>query len=233
MNSQESSLRVWVEAILIAVVFLRFANTYVVQTFYIPSGSMEDTLLVGDHLFVNRFVFGATASPAETSWLPQRQVERGDILVFRSVEEPGVDVVKRCVGLPGDKVEISGKHLFLNGKRVRDGDFAVHKDPVLIPRMPHVEAPEARRDNFGPLSVPEGHVFCLGDNRDYSKDSRYWGPLPVEHIKGRALLIYWSYSGETPDGEWRGYGSKVKQIAQTLIGIPGKSRWDRTFRLIR
>ncbi len=233
MNSNESSARVWVEAILIAVIFLKFANTFVVQTFFIPSGSMEDTLLVGDHLFVNRFIFGATASQAETSLLPQRQVQRGDILVFRSVEEPGVDVVKRCVGLPGDEVEISGKHLFLNGKRVRDGEFAVHKEPNLIPRMPNSASPGAQRDYFGPLTVPENHVFCLGDNRDRSKDSRYWGPLPVEHIKGRALLIYWSYAGETPDGEWRGYGSKVAQIAQTLIGIPTKSRWNRTFQLIR
>ncbi|MCH9650756.1 MAG: signal peptidase I [Deltaproteobacteria bacterium] len=233
MSSNESSARVWVEAILIAVIFLKFANTYVVQTFFIPSGSMEDTLLVGDHLFVNRFIFGATASEAETSLLPQRPVQRGDILVFRSVEEPGVDVVKRCVGLPGDEVEVSGKHLFLNGKRVRDGDFAVHKEPNIIPRMPNSATPGAQRDYFGPLTVPEGHVFCLGDNRDRSKDSRYWGPLPVEHIKGRALLIYWSYAGETPDGEWRGYGSKLKQIAQTLIGIPTKSRWNRTFQLIR
>ncbi len=233
MRSSEGSLRVWVEAILIAVIFLRFANTYVIQTFYIPSGSMEDTLLVGDHLFVNRFIYGATATSAERSLLPQRAVERGDILVFRSVEELGVDVVKRCIGLPGDKVEISGKHLFLNGKRVHDSEYVVHKDETLHPRFSGPGGTAIGRDYFGPITVPANHVFCLGDNRDRSHDSRYWGSLPMEHIKGRALLIYWSFGGETPDGDWHGYGSKARQVAKTLFSAFSKSRWNRTFRLIR
>jgi signal peptidase I len=229
----EGGLRVWVEAIVIAILFLQFANTFVLQTFYIPSGSMKETLLIGDHLFVNRFIYGGAPSRLEKALLPSREVKRGDILVFRSVEDEGIDVVKRCIAVAGDRVEVSNKHLYLNGHRVEDDAYAVHKDPQVISRgsqsYPHL----AQRDNFGPFLVPEDHIFCMGDNRDESHDSRFWGPLPLSHVKGRALVIYWSYGGETPDGQWRGWGAKVGQILRTLVGIPFKTRWERTGRLIR
>ena len=143
-------------------------------------------------------------------------------------------MVKRCIALPGDRVEISSKHLYINGDRVEDDAYAVHGDPTVFPNNPRfAQHPLARRDNFGPIVVPEDHVFCLGDNRDFSHDSRFWGPLPMSHIKGRAFLIYWSYAGETPDGQWRGAGTKIRQVLGTLAGFPTKTRWRRSLKLIR
>src|ERR1700674_2087142 len=121
--------REYLEALIIAAIFLQLANTFVVQTYYIPSGSMEDTLLVGDHLFVNRFIYGPAPTALERKLLPLRPVQRGDIVVFRSKENPRIDVVKRCVGGPGDTIRVVDKQLFINGKAVDDSSYAVHKDP--------------------------------------------------------------------------------------------------------
>src|SRR5262245_52671009 len=132
MASGRSVYREYFEALLIAAIFLRFANTYVIQTFYIPSGSMENTLLVGDHLFVNRFIYGPAATALERKLLPLRPPRRGDIVVFRSPENPTIDVVKRCIGQPGDKIEVVDKQLYIGGKAVDDASYAVHKDPRML-----------------------------------------------------------------------------------------------------
>lgn len=233
MERKTSKAREYLEAILIAVVFLRFVNTFVVQTFYIPSPSMEETLLVGDHLFVNRFIYGPVWAEWERSLLPLRPVHRGDIVIFRSPENPHLDVVKRCVGLPGDRIEIVNKELFINGAWIEDASYTVHRDRRIYLPRPDLGEPLRSRDNFGPFTVPEGHYFCLGDNRDESYDSRYWGGLPAHLVKGRALLIYWSYGGETSDGTWRGLGAKLRQLARTALGFFTKTRWGRSFRLVR
>jgi signal peptidase I len=230
MAESRSTLREYLEALLIAAIFLGFSNTFVIKTFYIPSGSMEDTLLVGDHLFVNRFIFGA-AGP-ERAALPRRDVRRGDIVIFRSVKEPSVDMVKRCIGLPGDTVEVRAKQLFVNGKQVSDSTYAIHRDPRMLPNQPYL-GEQGRRDFFGPMTVPADHYFCMGDNRDLSYDSRFWGPLPAANVKGRPVFIYWSYGGETPDGVWRGWGPRLAQFGRTVLGFFTKTRWGRTFDLIR
>ena len=128
--------REYLEALLIAAVFLGFTNTFVVKTFYIPSPSMENTLLVGDHLFVNRFIYGPAATRLERKLLPSRDVRRGDIVIFRSLENPEMDMVKRCVGLPGDTIEVRDKQLFVNGQRVDDSAFAIHRDPRVFSDQP-------------------------------------------------------------------------------------------------
>ena len=220
---KRSTFREYLEALLIAGVFLGFSNTFVVKTFYIPSASMEDTLLIGDHLFVNRFIYGPSSTGLGRALLPQRAVERGDIVIFRSPERPRVDMVKRCIGVPGDVVEVRDKVLYLNERPVADDAFTKHVDPVLVPR----------RDRFGPYTVPDDHYFCMGDNRDQSHDSRAWGPLPRHFVKGRAFLIYWSYGGETSDGTWRGLGAKARQLAATAVGFFSRTRWERTFDVIR
>lgn len=233
MEEGKGKLRELVEAFLIAVIFLKFAHTFVAQTFYIPSGSMEETLQVGDHLFVNRFIFGQEKLLDGNPLIPSRPVQRGDVVIFRSVEDPGVDVVKRCIGVPGDEVRMEAKQLYLNGQRVDESAYAVHKMAGEMGSQPAQRAYVRKRDNYGPVKVPEGHYFCLGDNRDNSHDSRWWGFLPAHLIKGRAFFVYWSYGGGTPDGKWRGLGAKLAQLAQTAIGIPTKTRWNRTFLLIR
>ncbi len=227
MPHRQSTLREYFEALLIAGIFLGFTNTFVVKTFYIPSGSMEETLLVGDHLFVNRFIYGATATDLERSLLPARSVDRGDIVIFRSPERPMVDMVKRCIGLPGDTIEVVNKQLYVNGQAVQDRDYAIHKDSRVIP------AAASRRDNFGPVTVPEDRYFCLGDNRDQSHDSRFWNGVPSHYVKGRASVVYWSFGGETSDGVWRGWAYKVGQLARTAAGFITKTRWSRTFHLVR
>lgn len=231
--SKRSTTREYLEALIIAGIFLGFTNTFVVKTFFIPSASMEETLLIGDHLFVNRFVFGATRSGLEDSLLPLRQVERGDIVIFRSPERPQVDMVKRCIGLPGDVIELVGKDLYLNGKLVDDDSYTWHRDSRTFPDRPSIPDQARMRDNFGPYRVPADHYFCMGDNRDQSYDSRFWGPVPAHYVKGRAFMIYWSFGGETSDGVWRGWGNKLGHLARTAVGFFHLSRWERTFRVIR
>lgn len=216
------------EALIIAAIFLRFANTFVVQTFYIPSESMVETLLVGDHLFVNRFIYGAMATGVEDDLLPQRDVDRGDVVIFRSPAD-GIDLVKRCIGLPGDRIDVVAGQLWVNGEEVEDDGYALHRG--FDPATPLAYREQAM--NFGPFTVPEDHYFCMGDNRDRSHDSRFFGPVPKQLVKGRAFMIYWSYGGETPDGTWRGWTDKVAHVGRTLVGFPFKTRWERTFQIIQ
>jgi signal peptidase I len=218
-----STFREYLEALLIAGAFLGFSNTFVVKTFYIPSASMETTLLVGDHLFVNRFIYGPAPTALERALLPSRPIDRGDVVIFRSPEDPQLDMVKRCMGLPGDVLEMDAKDLYLNGDWVDGSAYARHTQASIL----------QSRDNFGPLTVPAGQYFCMGDNRDNSRDSRYWGTVPQRFVKGRAFLIYWSYGGQTSDGEWRGWGHKLKLLAETAVGFFTHSRWSRTFSLVR
>jgi signal peptidase I len=229
-DESRSVFREYLEALLVATVFLGFSNTFVVKTFYIPSGSMEDTLLVGDHLFVNRFIFGQDPGGESAGLLPARGIRRGDIVIFRSVKEPGVDMVKRCVALGGDTVEVRDKRLYVNGALVPDEAFAIHRDARVFPPG---NDDGARRDNYPLYTVPAGQFFCLGDNRDSSFDSRFWGPVPGENVKGRPVLIYWSFGGGTSDGVWRGWGQRLAQFGRTAGGFFTKTRWERTFRLIR
>lgn len=229
---ERSIFREYAEALIIAFIFLRFTQIFVLQTFYIPSGSMEKTLLVGDHLFVNRYIYGSTATGLEDRLLPHRGVQRGDIVVFRSPENPSIDVVKRCVGVPGDVVDVQAKQLFINGKAVDDAGYAIHGDPVTYSELSFSDQGR-RRDNFGPETVPPDHYFCMGDNRDHSYDSRFWGMLPRHLVKGRALFIYWSNGGETANGEPQKVGEQLRQLGRTAAGFFTQTRWDRTFRLIR
>lgn len=226
MQKRRSTFREYFEALLIAGIFLGFTNAFVFKTFYIPSASMEETLLIGDHLFVNRFIFGSTSAGFERSLFPMRSVERGDVVIFRSPERPAVDMVKRCVGIPGDTIRVAGKTLFVNGEPADEDGFAIFE--------PHRGRGSLRaRDDFGPYVVPPDHYFCMGDNRDHSYDSRFWGPVPAHFVKGRAFLVYWSYGGETPDGSWPGWGARLKQLGRTAASFFTKTRWGRTFHVIR
>lgn len=231
---EKSWQREYLEALLIAVIFATFARTYVVQAFKIPSGSMEQNLLIGDHILVNKFIYGPTAlGRVEQALLPVREVERGDIVVFKFPEDPYRDFIKRCMGLPGDTVEVRDKELILNGERVDDESYTWHVDPFVIPRSPFLQN-NRTRDNFGPYTVPAGHYFCMGDNRDNSNDSRVWGAVPREYVKGRAFMVYWSFEtiGQEPV-EWPGFTGKLRQISQVALHFFTRTRWERTFRIVR
>jgi signal peptidase I len=234
--AQKSVFREYFEALLIAVVFATFARTYVVQAFKIPSGSMEENLLIGDHILVNKFLYGPAPSALERRLLPVRDLRRGDVVVFKSPEEPERDFIKRCVALPGDRVEIVNKKLFVNGDPVDEAAYTYHTDRRVYPAS-RFSGPYRPRDNYGPEVIPAGHYFCLGDNRDNSNDSRYWGPVPAELIKGRALLIYWSYEDHWADDPGRarqtGPWGRIKRVGYFLVRLIPDSRWQRTFHLVR
>jgi signal peptidase I len=190
---RKSTVREYFESIVIAVILALFVRTWVVQAFKIPTGSMENNLLIGDHLLVNKFVFSPTAAGLERALLPMRDIRRGDIVVFKYPEEPERDFIKRVIGLPGDVVELRAKQVYINGQPL-DEPY-VH---YLTPAGSGGEVTSADvRERYGPVTVPEGQYFVMGDNRDNSQDSRYWGYLPRDYVKGKALMIYWSYAGET------------------------------------
>ena len=191
MPFRKSVVREYFETIVIAVILALFMRTFVVQAFKIPTGSMEPNLLIGDHLLVNKFVFAPTLSSAERSMLPMGAIRRGDIVVFKYPVDPERDFIKRVVGLPGETLELRDRRMFVDGRAI-DEPYAHY-----LPRPPRAGASELTSDDvrvrYGPVVVPADSVFVMGDNRDNSEDSRYWGFLPKENIKGKALMIYWSF----------------------------------------
>ena len=188
---QKSTAREYFESILVAVVLALFVRTFVFQAFKIPTGSMKPNLLVGDHLIVNKFIFAPTASPLEQALLPMRPIRRGDIIVFKFPEEPERDFIKRVIGLPGETLELKNQTVFINGQPLTEG-YAHY----LFPSAGDGQSDDIRR-KYGPVTVPDSHFFMMGDNRDDSQDSRFWGFLPHSYVKGRALFIYWSF--DVPD----------------------------------
>lgn len=189
----KSILREYLEALLLAIVLTLVIRGLVVQAFRIPTGSMEDTLLVGDFLFVNKMVYGSEIDIGFGGnrlvyyrFPAIREPRPGDIIVFRYPDDPARDFIKRCVAVGGQTVEIRDKVLYVDG-RAREEPYVVHKDPRVIPRETN------GRDNFGPYVVPQGHLFMMGDNRDNSHDSRFWGSLPRNLVKGQAMFLYWSW----------------------------------------
>jgi signal peptidase I len=214
---QKSTAREYFESIVIAVVLALFVRTFVVQAFKIPTGSMEPNLLVGDHLLVNKFVFAPAATGLERLLLPTREVRRGDVIVFKFPEEPERDFIKRVVGLPGETVEVRSRQVYINGQAIEE-PYANY----LFPPGENGSGTFDVRDRYGPVTVPDQHFFMMGDNRDNSQDSRYWGFLPGHYVKGRALTIYWSF--EQPPGEQR---SGVAGVLHTVTGFFTGTRWSR------
>jgi signal peptidase I len=195
---KKSIAREYFESLVIAVVLALFIRTFVVQAFKIPTGSMEQNLLIGDHLLVNKFVFGP-AGPLQRAILPMNDIKRRDVIVFKYPEEPERDFIKRVIGLPGDTVELRNKRVFINGKQLDEPYVFFLQDPPPVPQEAEASIDAQGGDprvQYGPVTVPAGHYFVMGDNRDNSQDSRYWGFLPRENVKGRALVIYWSYDSD-------------------------------------
>ena len=230
--SQRHVVREYYEAILVAVIFTLFARTFVAQAFKIPTGSMEDNLLIGDHLFVNKFIYAPHWDTPLHRLLPYRDVRRGDVVVFKYPQDPERDFIKRAVGLPVDVVEVRAKRLAVNSQ-VEVNPMLVHKDPQVFPDSAFLPSAIRNRDNFGPFRVPEDAIFCMGDNRDNSYDSRFWGPVPRSYFRGRALVIYWSYEARPNAHEWRGWWDRIQELASVGAHFFTRSRWGRTFRLVR
>lgn len=258
------------EVVCFALLLIMFFKTFVGQQFTIPTSSMRNTLMIGDHLLANKFIFARPQWGWESALFPMRPVSRGDIIVFRYPNNRDADYVKRCVALPGDTVEMRDKRLYVNGRMVT-GTFEHHRLPsergwdtlagpwplsrnagpleVLSPdapkfwpyAWPDVIAADQQgmtplesggfRDFLGPITVPEGFVFAMGDNRDNSLDSRYWGFLPMDHLRGRPFMVWWSYrengndedAAKVPEGPMdvaRNFGDAARYFFV-------RTRWER------
>ncbi|UFS70497.1 signal peptidase I [Geomonas sp. RF6] len=179
-------VREYAESIIIAVLLALVIRTFVVQAFKIPSGSMEDTLAIGDHILVNKFIYGTKIPFTDSRLVKLRDPRQGDVIVFEYPEDPSKDFIKRVVGTPGDTVEVINKKVYVNGKAY-DNPHEVHKEQDIIPKE------QNPRDFMGPVKVPANAYFVMGDNRDRSYDSRFWGFVSNEKIKGLAFIKYWSW----------------------------------------
>lgn len=203
MEKKKTVIKEYVKAIVIAVLIALFIRTFIVQAFKIPSGSMLPTLQVGDWLLVNKFIYGVKIPLVRSTLIPVSQPERGDIIVFIYPMDRSIDFIKRVIAIAGDTVEIKNKKIFINGS-LMDDPYGVHTDNLVIP--PSVQP----RDNFGPVTVPEGHVFAMGDNRDSSYDSRFWGFVNYRDILGEAFIIYWSWNGDENSVRWNRLGKIIR-----------------------
>jgi len=228
---KKSTLREYFEAMVTAVILALFIRTFVVQAFKIPTGSMENNLLIGDHLLVNKFVFGPTESGLERALLPIGTIKRGDVLVFKYPVEPDRDFIKRTIGLPGETLEVRDKKVFINGKPL-DEPYVHFLEAAQSPSETAEVTSFDVRERYGPVTIPPDQYFMMGDNRDNSADSRYWGFLPRENVKGKALIIYWSYESGREDYEEESAGAALKQLASVFAHFFTKTRWDRMFHQI-
>lgn len=187
-QNSKSTLREYTEAIIIALILALFIRTFIVQAFKIPSGSMLPTLLIGDHLLVNKFIYGIKAPFSGKILIPVKEPKTNDVVVFRFPQNPKLDYIKRVIGVGGDVIECRNKTLYVNGQPFED-KFGYHGDSTIVNGI---------RDNFGPVNVPMGKIFVMGDNRDNSYDSRFWGFVDNRAILGKALILYWSWDVNQP-----------------------------------
>jgi signal peptidase I len=225
---EQSVFREYFELIAETAVFVFFVMTFVVQAFQIPSGSMEPTLLIGDFLLVNKLVYSAPSSSLEKAILPRRDIRRKDIVVFKYPKELSKDFVKRVIALAGEKVEIKDKQVYINDQPISES-YKVHSDSQVFSKNGYYHYDDAIRDNYGPVVVPPGHCFVMGDNRDNSLDSRYWSFLPMSYIKGKPWVIYFSYRAEHDAFSKTSVSDRLKKFASFLP----KARWSRMLRIIR
>jgi len=249
---KKSVAREYLESIVVAVILALFIRTFAVQAFKIPTASMEDTLLIGDHLLVNRLAYSPSFGPLEDTLLGKRPIARGDVVVFKYPVQPERDFIKRVIGLPGETVEMRDKQVLVNGQPLPEdaqvcSEGASGKrtcrdaDPsqggpykVFLSRAPlrpddtayGAHGGDSIQDNWGPQTVPAGHLLVLGDNRDNSADGRVWGFLPIDQVKGRALIVYWSLEADREDYQGASWGGWRKVLD------PRRWRWKRMFHVI-
>jgi signal peptidase I len=225
---KKSVAREYLESIVVAVILALFIRTFAIQAFKIPTGSMEPNLLIGDHLLVNKLVYSPSFGPLEDRLMAKRPIERGHVVVFKFPEKPERDFIKRVIGLPGETIEIRNKKVYVDG------------EPLDEPYAHFIEPPRPRddpeyglrvediRDSWGPEVVPAGELLVLGDNRDNSRDSRFWGFLPIDQVKGRALLVYWSYEATREEYHRTGWVDWIKDTFSAFA----RTRWHRFFHVI-
>jgi len=196
----KSKVKEYVESIIIAILIALFIRTFIICAYKIPSRSMVPTLLVGDHILVSKFIYGVKIPLLRRTIIPIREPKRGEIVVFIFPNDRSKDFIKRVIGLDGDKIEIKNKKIFINDKEYKDS-FGIYSDNITYP------ATMQPRDNFGPVTVPKDSIFVMGDNRDESLDSRFWGFVNLKDVEGKAFIIYWSWNREDHNLRWQRLGN--------------------------
>jgi signal peptidase I len=242
-----TAFREYLELIAEVVIFVFFINAFLLQTYVIPSSSMEDTMLVGDHLFVDKVAYSQSLGYIDRLFLPQHPIERGMIVTFSGPYEinNGMEpknLVKRVIALPGDTIRVDRGLVFVNNKMINE-PYRVFKDrppmDIFPPDNPfrwHSEFPRKFRDSLvdtlqgKAFKVPEGYYFCMGDNRNHSFDSRAWGPVPAQYIIGKPWRVYWSYESTSSEYLTPGFMHKIKDFFSTIANFFTKTRWNRTFK---
>jgi signal peptidase I len=228
-DTPKGIIRDYFETIVTCVIFVIFARTYVFQQSKIPTGSMIPTLLVGDYIMVNKFAYAPYLAGVplvgrlEKAILPIRDLRRGDIVVFKFPDEPEKDYIKRVIALPGETIEVRNRQVFIDGKPL-DEPYKVHRNPKGL---------NFDQDDYPPTKIPPDSLFCMGDNRDNSRDSRSWGFVPRGNIKGRAFMIWWSYDEDRDAYLRTSLGDRLSATWAKITHLFTKSRWERTFQIIR
>jgi len=201
-TTTKSAWRENIEAILIAVVIAMFIRTFIVQAFKIPSGSMLETLQIGDQILVNKFIYGVKIPFTDGKTLiPGKDPQQNDIVVFKYPEDPSKDYIKRVIATAGDSLEIIDKQIYVNDKPIKNEPWAIHKDKRIIPGQ------FTTRDNMRKITIPPNKIFVMGDNRDNSHDSRFWGFVDLTEIRGEAFMIYWSWNKDSFGVRWNRIGN--------------------------
>lgn len=228
---KKSLIREYAEALVIAFILAVLIKFFLFQAFSIPSGSMEKTLLIGDYLLVNKLSYGIRNPLNNKVVIPTGTPQRGDVVVFIFPQDPSKDYIKRVIGLPGDKIRIVNKKVLINGKPYETPQTH-YEDPMIIP-LPKSPI-ESARDNFGPVVVPPDSYFCMGDNRDRSYDSRFWGFVPMDNLRGKAMVIYFSWAGNPHDSFLRAFAGGLEGLISHLSwnSEDFRIRWDRLGRVI-
>ncbi len=185
-DKKKSVLREYTEAFIIAILLAVFIRTFIIQAFKIPSGSMLPTLQIGDHLLVSKFYYGVKMPFTGKTLIPWHSPEHGDVVVFKYPKDRSIDYIKRVIGVPGDTLKIVNKKIFINDKPIEDPHAHFMSTTIF-------KGSVSPRDNFGPITVPQGKIFAMGDNRDNSSDGRFWGFVDQQDIRGKAFIIYWSW----------------------------------------
>ena len=199
-DKPKAKVKEYVESIIIAILIALFIRTFIICAYKIPSRSMVPTLLVGDHILVNKFIYGVKIPLLRRTIIPVGEPKRGEIVVFIYPNDRSKDFIKRVIGLGGDKIEIKNKKIFINDKEYKDS-FGIYSDNIIYP------ATMQPRDNFGPITVPKDSIFVMGDNRDESLDSRFWGFVDLKDVEGKAFIIYWSWNREDHNLRWQRLGN--------------------------
>jgi len=226
-NKRNNAFREYVELFAETAIFVLFINTFVAQASQVPTPSMEDTILVGDFMFINRFAYVKPVFPLEKAVLPRRDIRKNDPVTFKFLQDGGKELVKRVIATEGDTVEVIDKRVYVNGEPIQD-IHKTHKDPAVIPKGDASYGEYSARDNCGPLTVPPGRLFVMGDNRDISYDSRFWGFLPDSAVRGRPWILFFSYRAEENVHLKQGLRDKLLRWTQYFP----RARWGRIFYII-